>query len=90
MSVGLQRLNARILLSRMDPVAEIFSEPVAMPWSSDGMLPPSADPVAEALAARPPPQDGMTDVVRLSAQCGYLTPAELVSSLRAVAGFVCL
>jgi len=88
MSVGLQRLNARILLSRMDPAAEVFSEPVVMPWCSDGVLPPSADPVVETLAARPPPQDGMVDVVRLSAQCGFLTPAELVGALRALAGFV--
>ena len=28
MSVGLQRLNARILLSRMDPLAKLFLEPV--------------------------------------------------------------
>jgi hypothetical protein len=86
MSVGLQRLNARIMLSRMDPASDVFSEPVAMP--SSGLLPAAADPVLETLAARPPPQNGMVDVVRLSAQCGYLTPAELTSALRAMAGFV--
>ena len=31
MSVGLQRLNARILLSRMDPRVENFSEPIEEP-----------------------------------------------------------
>jgi hypothetical protein len=31
MSVGLQRLHARILLSRMDPLATLFSEPVLPP-----------------------------------------------------------
>ena len=86
MSVGLQRLNARIMLSRMDPASDVFSEPVAMP--SSGLLPAAADPVLETLAARPPPQNGMVDVVRLSAQCGFLTPAELVGALRALAGFV--
>ena len=88
MSVGLQRLNARILLSRVDPLAEVFPEPVAMPWGCDDMIPPSADPVAEALSAGVPPQAGMVEVVRLSAQCGYLTLAEQTSALRAVAGFV--
>jgi hypothetical protein len=88
LSVGLQRLNARILLSRVDPLAEVFPEPVAMPWGCDDMIPPSADPVAEALSAGVPPQAGMVEVVRLSAQCGYLTLAEQTSALRAVAGFV--
>ena len=31
LSVCLQRLNARILLSRMSPLAEVFGEPLAMP-----------------------------------------------------------
>ena len=88
MSIGLQRLNARILLSRMDPLTEVFSEPVAMPWSCGDMLTPSAVPAAEALSARAPPQAGMVDAVRLSAQCGYLILAELVSALRALAGVV--
>ena len=64
MSIGLQRLNARILLSRMDPLAELFSEPAAMPWGSGEGL-HCADPVADALAARPPPEAGMMQAVRL-------------------------
>ena len=35
LSIGLQRLNARILLARMDPRSESFAEPVAMPWLVD-------------------------------------------------------
>ena len=33
LSLGLQRLNARILLAHRDPQTEIFAEPVAMSWS---------------------------------------------------------
>ena len=88
LSVGLQRLNARILLSRVDPLAEVCPEPVAMPWGCDDMIPPPADPVAEALSAGMPPQAGMMEVVRLSTHCGYLTLAEQTSALRAMAGFV--
>jgi hypothetical protein len=32
LSIGLQRLNARILLAHKDPQAEVFAEPVDMPW----------------------------------------------------------
>ena len=52
MSIGLQRLNARILLSRMDPLAQLFPEPAAMPCGSGEVL-HCVDPVADVLAARP-------------------------------------
>ena len=88
MSIGLQRLNARILLSRMDPLVELFSEPAAMPSDSGEGL-HCVDPVADALAARPPPEAGMMQAVRLSAECGYISVVELASVFRALAGLVC-
>jgi len=39
LSLGLQRLNARILLAHRDPQTEIFAEPVAMSWSLAADLP---------------------------------------------------
>jgi hypothetical protein len=45
LSIGLQRLNARILLAHTDPRSESFAEPVAMPWLVDANLPCFAEPV---------------------------------------------
>ena len=38
LSVGLQRLNARILLAHADPQAEVFIEPVSVEPSAVGLF----------------------------------------------------
>ena len=53
LSVTLQRLNARILLARMDPAADSFADPV--PSTSDRGLWPFVDEVAAALDVAMPP-----------------------------------
>jgi hypothetical protein len=53
LSVTLQRLNARILLARMDPAAEVFVDP--LPCPSDRGLGPFVDEVADALDVAMPP-----------------------------------
>jgi hypothetical protein len=49
LSIGLQRLNARILLAHRDPQTEIFAEPVAMSHRLDSDLQPFEDGVADFL-----------------------------------------
>ncbi len=49
LSVGLQRLNARILLAHRDPQTEIFAEPVATSLCLDSDLRPFEDGVADFL-----------------------------------------
>jgi len=80
LSIGLQRLNARILLAHKDPQAEFFAEPVDLPWQPDESLPPFADPVADALDERPLPDQACVKVLRvlhLSCLCGALSVDEL-------------
>ena len=50
MSVGLQRLNARILLSRMDPRVGTFSEPIGEP----GPLTPEQEALMGECDDQPP------------------------------------
>jgi hypothetical protein len=83
LSIGLQRLNARILLSRLDSRAQLFSEPAAC---GSGEVLHCVDPVADVLAARPPPVTGATQAVRLAAACGYISAVELTDAFRALAG----
>ena len=83
LSIGLQRLNARILLSRLDSRAQLFSEPAAC---GSGEVLHCVDSVADVLAARPPPVAGATQAVRLAAACGYISPVELMDAFRALAG----
>ena len=75
----------RILLSRMDPLAQLFPEPAAMPCGSGEVL-HCVDPVADVLAARPQPEAGTMQAVRLSAACGYISLVELSDVFRALAG----
>ena len=50
MSIGLQRLNARILLSRMDPRVRTFSEPIGEP----GPLTPEQEALMGECDEQPP------------------------------------
>ena len=83
LSVGLQRLNARILLARANPSAEIFMEPVDLdrgPGAGE-LVAGRVDEVADALAeleASPT----MVETVRLSCGAGYLS-GEAMRLLRA-------
>ena len=62
LSVCLQRLNARILLSRANPLAEVFGEPVDMPYGHDTHS-SRADEVAEMVAALDAAPAAMTEAV---------------------------
>ena len=73
LSVCLQRLNARILLSRMNPLAEGFGEPLAMPSC---FHPSQPDQVAEALASLDVASPVVVEVVRLTWAGGLLSEAD--------------
>ena len=69
----MQRLNARILLSRMNPLAEGFGEPLAMPSC---FHPSQPDQVAEALASLDVASPVVVEVVRLTWAGGLLSEAD--------------
>ena len=54
LSVTLQRLNARILLARMNPAAEVFADPVRTP-QPDRELWPFVDDLADVCEVALPP-----------------------------------
>ena len=57
LSVTLQRLNARILLARVDPRSEIFEEPVPIPQDEEMRL--CADEVADLFEGMQAPSQGL-------------------------------
>ena len=77
LSVCLQRLNARILLSRANPLAEVFGEPVDMPCGHDTHS-SRADEVAEMVAALDAAPAAMTEAVRLTCASGFLSDADML------------
>ena len=79
LSVGLQRLNARILLAHADPQTEVFTEPVSVEPSAVGLF--FSDTVADALDMQLSPADArarLREVVRLTCLCGFLDDDVLV------------
>ena len=73
LSVCLQRLNARIMLSHTNPLAEVFGEPLAMPPSRH---PSQPDEVAETLTALDAAPPAMVEVMRLAWASGFLSGAD--------------
>jgi hypothetical protein len=73
LSVCLQRLNARIMLSHTNPLAEVFGEPLAMPPSRH---PSQPDEVAETLTAFDAAPPAMVEVMRLAWASGFLSGAD--------------
>ena len=89
LSVGLQRLNARILLARANPLVEILMEPVDLDEGSreDDAVPGRVGEVCEALAVL---EDAPSIVaaVRLSCAAGYLSGEDLLLLRAALPGIV--
>ena len=89
LSVGLQRLNARILLARANPLVEILMEPVDLDEGSreDDAVPGRVGEVCEALAVLED-APSMVAAVRLSCAAGYLSGEDLLLLRAALPGIV--
>ena len=77
LSVGLQRLNARILLSHADPKSEVFTEPVSEPARSCRLCVIRAD-ILEIRLAPTDARARLEEVVRLTCRCGFLDEGVLL------------
>ena len=82
-SICLQRLNARILLSRSNPLAEVFGEPLALP-ASRLPHPSQSDEVAETLAALDAAPPALAEAFRCSWAGGFLSWADKAALAAAV------
>ena len=87
--MGLQRLNARILLARANPLVEILMEPVDLDEGSreDEAVPGRVGEVCEALAVLED-APSMVAAVRLSCAAGYLSGEDLLLLRAALPGII--